>query len=87
MSVFWIFNTLCYAVGVYTALMILFELGYAVYVAITPAFDLYKRYGKGSWAVVTGASDGIGEGFCYELAKDGFNICLVSRSLDKLKRV
>jgi 17beta-estradiol 17-dehydrogenase / very-long-chain 3-oxoacyl-CoA reductase len=36
---------------------------------------------------VTGASDGIGEGFCYELARDGFNVCLVSRSIDKLKKV
>lgn len=37
--------------------------------------------------MITGASDGIGEGFCYELARDGFNICLVSRTLEKLKRV
>jgi 17beta-estradiol 17-dehydrogenase / very-long-chain 3-oxoacyl-CoA reductase len=44
-------------------------------------------YGKGSWALVTGASDGIGAEFCKQLASKGFNICLVSRTLSKLKDV
>lgn len=56
--------------------------------------DLYERYGsklnkkntpEASWAVVTGASDGIGLGYCKVLAKMGFNILLVSRSESKLK--
>jgi len=38
----------------------------------------------GSWALVTGATDGIGKGFCEELAKQGMNIILVSRNLEKL---
>ena len=41
----------------------------------------------GSWAVVTGATDGIGKGFCLELAKQGMNIVLVSRNLEKLRVV
>ena len=46
------------------------------------------RYGgKGTWAMVTGATDGIGLEFCRQLAKDGFNICLVSRTESKLKAV
>lgn len=54
--------------------------------------DLLKRYGDsavqgGSWAVVTGASDGIGAEFSKQLAKDGFNIALVSRTLSKLENV
>jgi len=40
---------------------------------------LKPQYGEG-WAVVTGATDGIGFGFCQELAQQGFNICLISRS-------
>jgi len=28
------------------------------------ALDLIERYGKGSWVLVTGASDGIGAEFC-----------------------
>ena len=50
--------------------------------------DHLSRYGgKGTWALVTGASDGIGLEFCKQLARDGFNICLVSRTESKLKKV
>ena len=48
--------------------------------------DHLSRYGgKGTYALVTGASDGIGLEFCKQLAQEGFNICLVSRSESKLK--
>ena len=48
----------------------------------------YKRYyNLDTYAVVTGASDGIGKGFCEELAKLNFNICLVGRNLVKLQNV
>lgn len=38
----------------------------------------------GSWAVVTGGSDGIGLAICKKLAKEGFNICIVSRTESKI---
>jgi len=41
----------------------------------------------GDWALVTGATDGIGKGFCFELAKKGMNIVLVSRNRSKLETV
>jgi 17beta-estradiol 17-dehydrogenase / very-long-chain 3-oxoacyl-CoA reductase len=41
----------------------------------------------GTWAVVTGSTDGIGKAYAEELAKAGLNICLISRSLEKLKTV
>ncbi|KAK4879491.1 hypothetical protein RN001_007637 [Aquatica leii] len=39
----------------------------------------------GSWALVTGATDGIGKAYAKELAGRGVNIVLVSRSETKLK--
>ncbi|KIY66909.1 NAD(P)-binding protein, partial [Cylindrobasidium torrendii FP15055 ss-10] len=41
-----------------------------------------KKFGakKGAWAVVTGASDGIGKEFAMQLAKGGFNILLIARN-------
>ncbi|KAI9756654.1 MAG: hypothetical protein M4579_003743 [Chaenotheca gracillima] len=45
-----------------------------------------RKYGrKGSWAVVTGASEGIGKEYALQLAQQGFNIVLISRSEGKLQ--
>jgi len=48
-----------------------------------------KKFGakKGAWAVVTGASDGIGREFAIQLAKAGFNILLAARNQAKLDAV
>ncbi|PFH46720.1 hypothetical protein AMATHDRAFT_69236 [Amanita thiersii Skay4041] len=48
---------------------------------ILPGANLSK-FGarKGAWAVVTGASDGIGKEFSFQLAKAGFNVLLVARN-------
>ncbi|KAM3436236.1 hypothetical protein NHJ13734_005176 [Beauveria thailandica] len=44
-----------------------------------------RKYGKpGTWAVVTGASDGLGKEFAAQLAAKGFNLVLVSRTQSKL---
>jgi len=43
-----------------------------------------ERYGEDSWAVVTGSTDGIGKECAKYLAHQGFNIVLVSRTLEKL---
>ena len=37
--------------------------------------------------VVTGASDGIGKAYCHELAKQGLNVVLMSRTKAKLEAV
>lgn len=47
----------------------------------------YNRAGKDkNWALVTGATDGIGFGFCQELCARGFNVLLMGRNEDKLHR-
>lgn len=45
-----------------------------------------RKYGRaGSWAVVTGASDGLGKEYASQLAARGFNLVLVSRTKTKLE--
>ncbi|XP_046898517.1 very-long-chain 3-oxoacyl-CoA reductase-B [Hypomesus transpacificus] len=41
----------------------------------------------GKWAVVTGATDGIGKAYAEELARRGFSIVLISRTQEKLDEV
>ncbi|KAG0169324.1 hypothetical protein DFQ28_010301 [Apophysomyces sp. BC1034] len=43
--------------------------------------------GNGAWAVITGASDGIGKEFAAQLAKSKFNVLLVSRTASKLDAI
>jgi len=42
---------------------------------------------QGQWAVVTGATDGIGKAYAHELAKMGMDVCLISRNPEKLSDV
>ncbi|KAF7508829.1 hypothetical protein GJ744_008706 [Endocarpon pusillum] len=42
---------------------------------------------RGSWALITGASDGIGKQYALQLAKAGFNVVLVSRTEAKLQNL
>ena len=51
---------------------------------------LLRTYAAGvekPWALVTGGSEGIGAEFTKELARSGFNVCICSRSMDKLNKV
>ncbi|CCH62624.1 hypothetical protein TBLA_0H03430 [Henningerozyma blattae CBS 6284] len=47
----------------------------------------FKKYGAkaGSYAVISGASDGIGKEYAGQLAQRGFNLVLISRTLSKLE--
>ncbi|XP_051485248.1 inactive hydroxysteroid dehydrogenase-like protein 1 [Apus apus] len=47
--------------------------------------DLVKQYG--TWAVVTGSTDGVGKAYAEQLAKRGVNIILISRNKEKLEAV
>ncbi|XP_049628243.1 17-beta-hydroxysteroid dehydrogenase type 3 [Suncus etruscus] len=41
----------------------------------------------GQWAVITGAGDGIGKAYAFELARQGLNVVLISRTLEKLQAI
>lgn len=59
-----------------------------VHVAVL-VYNFFFREGKdvrkyGEWAVVTGATDGIGRAYAFELASKGLNVFLLARSEEKL---
>ncbi|KAJ5113830.1 Short-chain dehydrogenase/reductase SDR [Penicillium angulare] len=51
---------------------------------VFPGKPLHSFGPPGSWAIVTGASDGLGKEFALQLARAKFNIVLVSRTESKL---
>jgi len=82
-------DTVIWVLGVLVLVRLAYKVGRFVYkYALRPAADL-RPYGakSGGWAVVTGASDGIGKSFAFELAKRGFNLLLISRTKSKLDEV
>ncbi|KAL3076529.1 hypothetical protein niasHT_030924 [Heterodera trifolii] len=77
--------------GLLFLLCLLFKFLRAIWRCVYPYFiarpkDLRRLVGA-QWAVVTGASDGIGKEYAKQLANKGFNLMLISRSADKLKAV
>lgn len=75
-------------VGLYSIGHITACLGFYFYRCfIRKSHNLPERYGKGTWAIVTGPTAGIGESYAIELAKLGFNIVLMGRSKEKLEAV
>lgn len=62
----------------------LFEL-YPLLLSFTSKAD-FKKY-QGSWAIITGSTDGIGLGYCEFFAKQGINIIQISRTPSKLTQV
>ncbi|VDK77346.1 unnamed protein product [Litomosoides sigmodontis] len=68
-----------------------YRLMLAIYNLVYPFFlakqrDLHKLAGA-KWAVITGATDGIGKGYAFELARKGFSILLISRTQSRLEDV
>ncbi|KAF8861046.1 NAD(P)-binding protein [Acephala macrosclerotiorum] len=52
---------------------------------VLPGKNLRSYGKKGTWAVVTGASDGLGKEYAIQLAQKGFNLLLISRTESKLQ--
>lgn len=74
-----------FSAGSLTVLKTLFAIIKWVYVSFLRPGKNLKKYG--SWAIVTGSTDGIGKGFAFQLARKGLNLILVGRNPDKLKDV
>ena len=69
---------------VYLAIKCLISLVYGCWLyGSSSRMDINKF---GEWAVVTGATDGIGKAYCQALAKRGLNVVIVGRSKDKLQQ-
>ena len=73
-------SKLIYAVGFYQFGRGAYEMAKLKYLLEQPE----ERVERGCSALVTGASDGIGAGISMELARKGYNLTLVSRSIQKL---
>ncbi|KAI8813774.1 hypothetical protein BJ742DRAFT_379077 [Cladochytrium replicatum] len=76
------------AIGALCIVKIAVSLISGIAARFSPPLNLIQ-YGakKGSWAVVTGASDGIGKEFALQLAQAGFNVALLARTSSKLELV
>lgn len=57
-----------------------------IYLYTRPSSINRYNYGGNPWALITGASDGIGFGISQELATSGFNVILHGRNPEKLER-
>ncbi|EXJ57938.1 beta-keto reductase [Cladophialophora yegresii CBS 114405] len=79
-------STLLIGVGALTLASVVFTIARVLLSTfILPGRSLSSFGPKGSWAVITGASDGIGKEYALQLAKKGFNLVLVSRTASKLE--
>jgi 17beta-estradiol 17-dehydrogenase / very-long-chain 3-oxoacyl-CoA reductase len=72
-------------IGTYIFVRMLYHIWLCIQeIFLLKELDLIKRYGKGTWAFITGSTDGIGLGFANNLAKRGFNVIICARDAEKL---
>lgn len=73
--------------ALYLGKLALSLIAYVFNLFLKPGASLSKFKAAKDWAVVTGATDGIGKAYAMALAKKGLNVLIVSRSQDKLDAV
>lgn len=71
--------------GIITFTKFSFKLLSWIYVTFLRPGKNLKKYG--SWAIITGSTDGIGKSFAFQFARKGLNLILVGRNPEKLKDV
>jgi 17beta-estradiol 17-dehydrogenase / very-long-chain 3-oxoacyl-CoA reductase len=73
-----------FVLGLFVVAKYVFDFLHGIYAHFfRPGKNLVKSYGQ--WAIVTGATDGIGKGMAFELARKGCNIILISRTPSRLE--
>lgn len=86
-------QSVLYYIGVISSLYLLGLIGQHIYIFLRPSSLPRYLHGskngkdRGSWALITGATDGIGLGFARELCGHGFNVILHGRNRQKLLNV
>lgn len=81
------FTTALAYIGAATACYLAIQLARHAYRFLRPSsLPRYNPPEKDSWALVTGATDGIGFGFAQALSRRGFNVFLHGRNREKLLR-
>lgn len=75
-------------VGAVALGMLLIKVAAFLKITYLTSLNMKKRYSKaGEWAVVTGASEGIGHAMAIDLGRRGFNVCVIARTQSKLDSV
>ena len=60
---------------------------YILWIGKACKIDFPSTYGPGSYAFVTGATDGVGKQYLFALCRRGLNLIMVGRSADKIEKV
>jgi 17beta-estradiol 17-dehydrogenase / very-long-chain 3-oxoacyl-CoA reductase len=83
---FWLLNVFARFLGAMVGAKCILACGLWVWEGrVMKQKDLVARYGKDSWAVINGGSDGIGLAIANRLAMNNINVVLVARNEIKLK--
>ena len=88
LSALWkLWYCLSYFIGLYYLFKILYKFFMLCLSFVTPLINaprLRRMFGKDSYVLITGGSDGIGKAYAQFFAKNGFNLILWSRTESKL---
>lgn len=74
-------------VGIATIVFLFLRFSRFIYLYLRPSSLSQYHYGEEPWALVTGASNGIGKCLAAELARNSFNVILHGRNPSKLENV
>ncbi|MCJ1281884.1 hypothetical protein MMC26_001207 [Xylographa opegraphella] len=74
-----------YYLGLLTAIHLLNRIASFLYIYLRRSSLHTYRHGPASWALITGASDGLGLGFAHTLCAQGFNVILLGHKRHELE--